>query len=74
MSLVDELAKLDELRRSGALSDAEFTKAKAALLSGRPQSPTRASESTSPINSPRSSTRTSWPKLTASGRSNAGNS
>jgi hypothetical protein len=34
MSLVDELAKLEELRRSGALSEAEFTKAKAALLSG----------------------------------------
>src|SRR5262245_9661928 len=36
MSLVDELAKLEELRRSGALSEAEFTKAKAALLSGAP--------------------------------------
>jgi hypothetical protein len=34
MSLVDELMKLEELRRSGALSDDEFTKAKAALLSG----------------------------------------
>jgi hypothetical protein len=34
MSLVGELAKLEELWRSGALSDAEFTKAKAALLSG----------------------------------------
>jgi hypothetical protein len=34
MSLVDELAKLEELRRNGALSDAEFTKAKAALLGG----------------------------------------
>jgi hypothetical protein len=36
MSLVDELAKLEELRRRGALSDAEFTKAKAALLGGAP--------------------------------------
>jgi len=36
MSLVDELTKLEELRRSGALSDAEFTKAKAALLNEAP--------------------------------------
>jgi hypothetical protein len=36
MSLVDELAKLEELRRRGALSDAEFTQAKAALLAGAP--------------------------------------
>jgi hypothetical protein len=34
MSLVDELAKLEELRRRGALSEDEFTRAKAALLSG----------------------------------------
>lgn len=36
MSLVSELAKLEELWRSGALSDTEFTKAKAALLSETP--------------------------------------
>ena len=36
MSLVDELTKLEELRRSGALSEAEFTKAKAMLLSAAP--------------------------------------
>jgi hypothetical protein len=36
MSLVDELAKLEELRRSGALSEAEFTKAKTVLLSAPP--------------------------------------
>lgn len=36
MSLANELAKLEELRRSGALSDAEFTQAKAAILSGTP--------------------------------------
>jgi hypothetical protein len=36
MSLVDELTKLDELRRSGALNDAEFAKAKAALLDEAP--------------------------------------
>jgi hypothetical protein len=34
MSIADELTKLEELRRSGALSDVEFAKAKAALLSG----------------------------------------
>lgn len=32
MRLADELTKLDKLRRSGALSEAEFEKAKAALL------------------------------------------
>lgn len=36
MSLVDELAKLEELRRRGALSESEFAQAKAALLSGAP--------------------------------------
>jgi hypothetical protein len=36
MSLADELAKLEELRRSGSLSDAEFTKATATVLSGAP--------------------------------------
>lgn len=35
MSLVDDLTKLEELRRNGALSEAEFAKAKAALLDGR---------------------------------------
>lgn len=34
MSLADELAKLEDLRRSGALTDAEFTQAKAKLLAG----------------------------------------
>ena len=32
MGLADELAKLDELRGRGALSDEEFTRAKARLL------------------------------------------
>src|SRR5262249_1196189 len=36
MSLADDLAKLDELRRNGALNDAEFEKAKATLLEGSP--------------------------------------
>lgn len=34
MSLADDLTKLEELRRTGALSDAEFVQAKAKLLSG----------------------------------------
>lgn len=36
MSLADDLNKLNELRFSGALSDAEFEKAKAALLGEAP--------------------------------------
>src|SRR5262249_44557684 len=36
MSLADELQKLEDLRRSGALSDQEFARAKAALLAGPP--------------------------------------
>ena len=36
MALVDELAKLDELRRGGALSEDEFQQAKARLLEARP--------------------------------------
>src|SRR5262249_30652030 len=36
MSLADELTKLNELRFSGTLSDAEFEKAKAALLEAAP--------------------------------------
>jgi hypothetical protein len=34
MGIADELAKLEELRRSGALSESEFARAKAAILSG----------------------------------------
>ena len=36
MSLADDLTKLEDLRRSGALTDAEFAQAKAALLNGAP--------------------------------------
>lgn len=36
MSLADELKKLDDLRRDGTLTDAEFAKAKAALLAAPP--------------------------------------
>ena len=34
MSLADELAKLDELRQRGAISDDEFARAKARLIGG----------------------------------------
>lgn len=34
MSIADELQKLEDLRRGGTLSDAEFQQAKAALLAG----------------------------------------
>ena len=34
MSIADELQKLEDLRRGGALSETEFAKAKAAVLSG----------------------------------------
>ncbi|MBA4062626.1 MAG: hypothetical protein C0501_02750 [Isosphaera sp.] len=34
MSLADDLVKLEELRRTGALTDREFDQAKAALLAG----------------------------------------
>src|SRR5437868_159166 len=34
MSIADELGKLEELRRSGALTDEEFARAKARVLAG----------------------------------------
>ncbi len=37
MSLTDDLAKLDELRRNGALSEAEFQQAKDRLLGALPR-------------------------------------
>ena len=39
MSIADELTKLDALRASGALSDAEFQRAKQHLLDGHPSPP-----------------------------------
>jgi hypothetical protein len=39
MSLADELQKLEDLRRSGALSNVEFAQAKAALLAGTTAAP-----------------------------------
>jgi uncharacterized Tic20 family protein len=39
MTIADELQKLEQLHRSGALSDEEFAKAKDALLHGPPPAP-----------------------------------
>jgi len=39
MGLADELARLDELRSRGALSEEEFQRAKARLLEGPPPTP-----------------------------------
>jgi hypothetical protein len=39
MSIADELQKLFELHRSGALTDAEYARAKAAVLAGSPEPP-----------------------------------
>src|SRR4051794_11923089 len=39
MSLADELAKLADLRRNGELTDAEYERAKAALLGGAAAAP-----------------------------------
>jgi hypothetical protein len=38
VSIADELRKLDELRRSGSLTDQEFAQAKVRLLTGSPSS------------------------------------
>ena len=43
MSIADELTKLEELRRSGALSESEFARAKTAILSGSGAAPSDAS-------------------------------
>lgn len=39
MSLADDLIKLEDLRRSGALNESEFAQAKATLLNGDPAGP-----------------------------------
>jgi hypothetical protein len=48
MTLADELQKLEQLHRSGALSDEEFAKAKAALLHGPPPAPPQAGPAADP--------------------------
>ena len=56
MTIADELAKLDELRTRGVLSQEEFERAKARLLEGGPQ-PAPAMDA---INSLRRSITDSW--------------
>ena len=56
MTIADELAKLDELRTRGILSQEEFERAKARLLEGGPQ-PAPAMDA---INSLRRSITDSW--------------
>ena len=48
MSLADELEKLRDLRDSGALTDAEFERAKAAVLNGPPVAQTKSPPSDPP--------------------------
>jgi phage shock protein PspC (stress-responsive transcriptional regulator) len=53
MSLAEEIARLDELRARGVLSDAEFERAKARLIDGAPSG-------TAPINGLRRSRTDRW--------------
>jgi phage shock protein PspC (stress-responsive transcriptional regulator) len=57
MSIADEIAKLDELRTRGAISDAEFERAKARLLDTGPAVP---GPSMVAINNLRRSASDSW--------------
>ncbi len=57
MSLADELAKLDELRQRGALSEAEFERAKARLLDGPASPPPQAMQA---VNNLRRSATDKW--------------
>lgn len=50
MSLPDELAKLDELHQRGALSDDEYARAKARVLSGEPAPHGRPAAAVSAVN------------------------
>ena len=55
MSLADELTRLEELRARGALTEEEFTRAKARILDGRTDEPRTAA-----INSLRRSRSDRW--------------
>jgi uncharacterized protein len=61
MSMADEIQKLEELRKSGALTDEEFNKAKAALLAGGgappPSSPPPPAGTPLPAKSPEEQTK-----------------
>ena len=54
MTLADEIHKLDQLRRSGALTDEEYVKAKARLLDARHRCRTPRRFSAPPDNQPTS--------------------
>jgi len=61
MALSDELAKLQELHQRGALTDDEFSRAKARLLDGAPGSTETSSDAAvSAINSLRRSSSDRW--------------
>ena len=61
MALSDELAKLQELHQRGALTDDEFSRAKARLLDGEPGSTDRPSDAAKvAINSLRRSSSDRW--------------
>ena len=52
MNIADEIQKLSDLHRSGALSDAEFETAKAKLLTGPPATPPAPNPSAVSVMSP----------------------
>jgi phage shock protein PspC (stress-responsive transcriptional regulator) len=60
MSIADDLTKLDALRSRGALSDAEFERAKQRLLDGPPAPPAGQAPGVSAINSFRRSATDKW--------------
>ncbi len=61
MSIADEIAKLQELRQSGALSEEEFAKAKAAVLEGRDASPTSPGMTNAAADSASAAQYVGWP-------------
>ncbi len=60
MALSEELQKLEELRQRGVLSDEEFARAKARLLSGEPSAPGSVPPGVAAINSFRRSSSDRW--------------
>ena len=60
MALSDELAKLQELRQSGALSDEEFARAKTRLLDGQAASPSQPPPALTAFNALRRSRTDRW--------------
>ena len=55
MNIADEIEKLNDLHRSGALSDAEFEAAKAKLLTALPAAPPAPISPAAPVMSPEAS-------------------